>query len=272
MPLPAAPATTIENRFVTLEEERRRRAEQDLASDERPAILQIAVLAMLLFATIGVLWYFMQPPSADKLYGRIVAAAQDEDPVALMGEQDDVRNFLDRFPNDPRAGDIRHYQDEIELERLEQRFHIRARFPGREDQLTPVEHDYLEAVSYETSDPQQAADKLRALVQLYGPAAQSSDHTKLCVELAQRKLESFQSELAKDVADRKKVLDASLRRAEQVRIKDPAEARSIWQSIVELYGNKSWAADGVAKAKAALSQSTAQQPATPASDHTTDVR
>ncbi len=32
------------------------------------------------------------------------------------------------------------------------------------------------------------------------------------------------------------------------------QARGIWQSIVELYGDKSWAAGAVAKAKAALAE------------------
>jgi serine/threonine-protein kinase len=252
-PEPARPATIVENRFTTIEEDKRRAEELARAHEHGPAIVQIAVLALSLIAVVALLWYFTRPASADKLFARISAAAADDDPAALVAEQDDVKSFLDRFPDDSRIDDVRRYKDEIELERLEQRFRIRMRFPGRDDQLMPVEHDYIEAMSTQTSDPQRSVAKLQALVDLYSRQAAQSETTSLCLELARRQLAHLREQSSKLISQRLELLNSSLRRADALRASNPVAARKIWQGIIELYGDKSWAQAGVARARTALS-------------------
>jgi eukaryotic-like serine/threonine-protein kinase len=252
-PEPGRPATIAENRFTTIEEDKRRAQELARAQDQGPAIIQIAVLALSLIAVVALLWYFTRPASADKLFARISAAAADDDPAALVAEQDEVKSFLDRFPDDSRIDDVRRYKDEIELERLEQRFRIRMRFPGRDDQLTSIEHDYIEAISTQTSDPQRSIAKLQALVDLYSPQAAQSETTSLCVELARRQLAHLHEQSSKLISQRLELLNSSLRRADALKGSNPVEARKIWQGILELYGDKSWAQAAVARARAGLS-------------------
>jgi hypothetical protein len=102
--------------------------------------------------------------------------------------------------------------------------------------------------------PERTIEKLQAIIELYGSLRDHSDRTAQCIELARRQLQQLQLQAAKTVPQYRAVIDASLKRAEQVKTSSPEQARGIWQSIVTLYGDKSWAAAEVSKAKAALAE------------------
>jgi eukaryotic-like serine/threonine-protein kinase len=241
------------SRFTTVEEARRR-AEQELEPQSKLAIVQIILLASSLAMILGALWYFTRPPSADKLFARIEAAAADNEPGALLSVEDDVQSFLSRFPKDERAAAAKRYEDEIGLRHLEQRFRMRVRLLGRDDTLSPVERDYLEAMNSLGAEPQKTIDKLQAIVDLYGNGSDQSETTQQCVELARRELAQLREQDAKVVPDYRKSVEAELRRAGQLRMTSPEQARAIWRSIVTLYADKPWAADQVQRAKAALGE------------------
>jgi hypothetical protein len=258
----AAPASTSSagtraeaaaSRFTTVEEARRR-AEQEQQPQSKLAIVQIILLASSLAMILGALWYFTRPPTADKLFAQIDAAARDTDAAALPAVEDDVQSFLSRFPNDDRAATVKRYADEIGLTHLEQRFRMRVRLLGRDDALSPVERDYLEAMNSLGPEPQKTMDKLQAIVDLYGSASDPSETTQQCVELARRELEQLRKQDAKVVPEYRKSVDAELRRAQQLRTSSPEQAQAIWRSIVTLYADKPWAAEQVKRAKAALGE------------------
>ena len=170
----------MSGRFTTVEEDQRRSAELARESEQSPAIIQIVLLAVSILMIVGLLFYFMRPPSAAKLYARIEAAANDPEPNALRMAEEDVQSFLTRFPNDEHAADVKRYQDEINLQRLEQRFRLRVRSLSN-DALSPVEHDYLEAMNNVGVDPEQTIEKLQALVELYGALPDTvGSHFSMC--------------------------------------------------------------------------------------------
>jgi hypothetical protein len=246
-PGPAAATATVAGRFTTVEEDQRRSAELAREAEQSAPIVQIVLLAVSILMIVGLLWYFMRPPSAARLYSRIVAAANDPVPNSLLTAEEEVQSFLARFPNDERTSDVKRFQDEINL----QRFRLRIRSLSN-DALSPVEHDYLEAMNLAGVDPERTVAKLQALVALYGSLPNASDRTSQCVELARRELQQLQTQAAKAVPHHQAVIDASLKRAGQLQESSPEQARNIWQSIVTLYGDKVWAASQVAKAKEAL--------------------
>ncbi|MCR4413780.1 MAG: hypothetical protein NUV77_15275, partial [Thermoguttaceae bacterium] len=47
-------------------------------------------------------------------------------------------------------------------------------------------------------------------------------------------------------------LEVRLQRAEELRATDPAKARAIWNAVIQLYQDKSWAADVVRRAREGL--------------------
>jgi serine/threonine-protein kinase len=241
------------SRFTTVEEARRR-AEQELQPKSKLAIVQIILLASSLAMILGALWYFTRPPTADRLFARIETAAGDNDAGALLSVEDDVQSFLSRFPNDERAATVKRYDDEIGLRHLEQQFQMRVRLLGRDETLSPVERDYLEAMNSLGPEPRKTIDKLQAIVDLYGSGGDQSETTQRCVELARRELAQLREQDTKVVPEYRKSIDAQLWRAGQLRTSSPEQAQAIWRSVITLYADKPWAADDVKRAKAALGE------------------
>jgi serine/threonine-protein kinase len=249
-------ATIVQSRFTTVEEDERRREEMQRDSEGSPAAIQIALLALSLAMIAGLLWYLTRPPSAQALFARIDAAASnDTDPNALRNAEDDVQSFLERFPHDEHAAAVKNYQDEINLQKLQSRFQLRARDLAHDDSLAPAELDYMEAMNYLSLDPERAINRLQAVVDLYGSAGDPSERTTECVELARRELQQLRLQAAKTVPQYLALINSNLRKAEQLRASAPEQAQAIWRSIVTLYGDKPWATEQVAKAKAALAAS-----------------
>ncbi len=232
-------ATVVQNRFTTVEEDERDRAKLASETNHTP-IGQIALLAMSIAIILGLAWYFTRPPSAEKLWARIDAAAGDADPSSLLSAEDDVRSFLARFPDDEHAAAVKGYQDEINLQRLEKRFQLRVRLMSRDDSLSPVERDYLEAMNETGVNPQRTIDKLQALVQLYGSEGSQNESVGQCVELARREIVQLQQQSAKTAVEYQKLIDENLERAERLRETSPRRSArhlaeyyySVWRQAV----------------------------------------
>jgi serine/threonine-protein kinase len=242
------------DRFITVEEEERQR-ELDRRRERGPVVAQIVLLSISLLTLVALAWYFMRPPSADALYSRIEALANDEDHDRLLGAADDVASFLDRFPDDERAAQIRKHQEEIELLRLERRFSNRSRQLTRDASLLPIERDCIEALNQISLDPQRAADELRALVHVYASADFKDDRVVQVLEIARRQLARLEQQAREQSPAYLSAIDRSLKRAGQLQSEDLEQARAIWQSIITLYQDKPWATDRVQKARRELKQS-----------------
>jgi len=251
--LKAEPAPAPPDRFVTLEEEERER-ELRQRSERGPVVAQIVVLAASLIGLIALVIYFMQPPSADDLYDRIQALAADEDADRLLDAAADVKSFLVRFPDEPRAEQLRKYQDEIELLNLERKFARRSRQLTRDSNLLPVERDYIEAINQISIDPQRTADELRALLTVHGSTGSQEERVRQVLEVARRQLVRLDRQTVEQAAAYLPVIDQSLKRGGELKTDDPAAAKEIWQGIITLYGDKPWAAARVQQAREELAR------------------
>lgn len=257
--------SVAEDRFTTVKDE------EPIPKDEsRPLAVLLSLQTwglIIALAIVGLLgWSFMQPPSPDRLYERIAAQIDRDRPEALLGAEDNLRRFVETFPNDPRCAKVRSLLDEVELAKLERKF---QRHVGRMDRvvsLTPVEHAYLEALSYLRLDPELGAARLRAIVDLFGTSSanrgpeKQSGPTQLCVELARRRLAALEARIQRDGEAQQKTLDTQLTRAKQLADVNPDEARTIWRAIIELYGGKSWAQEAVDEASSELKKHSTQTP------------
>ncbi len=241
------------NRFTTVEEDERRQAEQR-QSERGPVWAQVAALAASLLTIIGLGWYLTRPPTADKLFQRIETIAADEKADRLLDAEDDIRRFLARFPDDPRAAKLKPFLDEIDLMHLERRVPRLQRQLSAGKSVSPVQRDYVEAISLAGTEPERAIAKLQAMLEVYGHLVNQPETTAQFLELARRKLKQLDEQSQHEAPDHLAVIDNSLREADRLRPADPAKARAIWSSIVELYGEKLWAAERVARAKAALQE------------------
>ena len=241
------------NRFVTVEEDERRRAEEEYSASGGGAVwLQIAGLAAALVALIGLGVYLMWPLSADKLFDRIEAVAAGPQSEHLADAEDNIKDFLRRFPDDSRAAKLKSYQEEIELQRLERQLQRAPRLPALGSSVLPIQRDFTEAIALASAEPHQAAAKLQAILDVYGQTPNPSERTGQFLELTRRHLKQLSQQMAQQAAERLASIDEKLQQAKELQATDPAKARAIWRGIIELYGDKPWAAERVAAAKQSL--------------------
>jgi serine/threonine-protein kinase len=244
-------------RFVPVAEEE---LDQPPAEEPRPTLFSLRtswqtwVLAGALLVVGLTIRWFLQPLTADALYQRIDAKASDPSPDALPQAETDIRDFLNRFPSDRRAAQLRGYEKEIELYWLEKRFRHRVQGLASTKRLQPIEQAYLEALPYIDLDAARGMAKLQAIVDLYQGADDATGPTALCLELARRRLAELQAQVEKHAAGQLRLLRQRLDAADALRPRDPEQARAMYRAVVELYGDKPWAADAIRRARQSLAE------------------
>jgi serine/threonine protein kinase len=234
------------------------RAREEVRDEEEGSWLSLQ--ALVLVAAIGALafgtWYFLQPPSLDKLYARAIAANEND---GLAEAEDDIVAFLRRAdPSDARSQELQELLDRIEVDRLGRQLEKRSRIRGKTQELSPVERDYVEALKQVDLDPELGMKKMMALVDLYGGDADDQpETTRQCLELAKRKLEKLRKDVAAYSREHRKRISAQLDRADAIAGDDLQTAQKIWRAVIELYDGKIWATDLVDRARAKLEERTA---------------
>ncbi len=194
----------------------------------------LAIVAGLALVLVGG-WYFLRPPSADELYAQIEAATADGELESLKAVQPQVATFLNRFPDDPRGEQVRALQDEAK-------------------EAHPIQRAYTEAKRYALANPELAASKFRAILDVYGGDEETGGETRHYLRLTQQQLKRIQDRIDAHAESDRKLLESRLARAAELRGSDPQAARRIYQGLVELYAEKPWAAEIIERAKTALDQ------------------
>jgi len=240
------------NHFTEVHEDELDRIESEPSGHHALISLQTWILAVALIAVGLGVWYSLQPPSADALYAAIIAKTGDGTADSLYAAEDEIGEFLMRFPKDSRCARLLEYQREIDLYRLERKFHRRLKGLAGTEQLLPIERAYLEAIRYVRLDRERGMAKLQALIDLYNHRADISGPTGQCLELARRRLRQLRKLVDDQAADHLALLQDRLDRAEQLSRTDPPLARTMWKAMIELYDDKPWAAEAVERARAAL--------------------
>ncbi len=246
-------------RFVVVPPEELGKTEEEPAQPSRPLIsIQTWILVAALLSVGGIVWYSLQPPTADQLYERVMRQADTGGIDALLAVEDDMTQFLLRFPEDPRVGKLQELRNEIELYRLERQLERGLRGQMDLGKLAPVERAYLEAIGLLRLDPDLAARKLQALIVLYSSSNPTNQEragpAHQCVELARRRLARLQQELEKAQPDVLNAVEERIKLAEELRGSDPERARNLCQAVITLYASKPWAADLLRRAQSLLEQ------------------
>jgi len=259
---PAAPSTASPGRFVLVGEDELDRPEHD-EPDSAMISWQTWALAASLIAVGMTVWWFLQPPSADALFQRIVKRTDNlsieaiPDKMTGLSDVEDafevIKDFSSRFPNDPRCVQLLEYENELDLRRMELKFEIQVKERRRAKSLTPAELMYLEAIGNARLDPTRAMVKLQALVDLFNNTS-SGDlaTTERCITLAQRRLDPLRREVEKQAAQQLPILRQRLDAADALRNSEPQRALAVYRAVVALYDEMPWAADEVDRARAAI--------------------
>ncbi len=238
-----------------------------LSEDGQPVISSQTVMLASALLVLGLgIWYMLQPPSADSLYAEIQESVkQTGEPLAAATE---INSFLELYPADPRSREMEAYLEENDVLRLEKRFALRANRLSRVEGLSPIEADYLDAMSTASINPAEAYERLQAMSVIYEHEDSPSGDISLVQKLIQRQLQRLREPAQYYIQSRLDLIRRRLADAEAADASDPSRATQLRQGVIELYGHQPWAAAEIARARAALA---AKQPATAPADEITEV-
>jgi hypothetical protein len=196
------------------------------------------------------------------LYATVKAAADRGDAAELLPAEADLTRFLQLYPSDARAAEIKDYQAQLERYRLERRLKP-SPLRGRTAQpLTPIERAYQDALRLAENDPEAALQRFEAFLAVFDGSADSEPideakrTTAQCLELARQQVARLRPEVEKLVADQRAALQRQLDRADQLAKTDRSAAEKIWQGIITLYRDKQWASDLIETAQNNLNRAT----------------
>jgi hypothetical protein len=211
-------------------------------------------MAVAVAALAGLVIFMLLPPSADTLYRQIAAAADSGELENLQSVDSEIRQFLQRFPEDSRADELEQYRSRLDVARLERQSQFKARLGGGGS--LPVQRAYLDAVRLSESDPERALARFESIVAVFDGAtsasAEESEANENYVKLARNRIEELQASVPESSAAQQKLVAARLDQADKLRAESPERAEKIYRGIIELYGEKRWASELVERAKEAL--------------------
>ncbi|MDD3470728.1 MAG: serine/threonine-protein kinase [Thermoguttaceae bacterium] len=218
------------------------------------------LLSVLMVVLGGIVWFF-QPVTADQLAKRIDTLLREptESGVNIEAEQP-IRDFLAEFPDDARANAMREQLGTIELFQLERRLEWRTRTTAMrgvasgERAMTPLEHEYLKAVTLAKEDPVKGIKRFDALVTLYAACEGVKDGNGQCYELLKRQRDKYKASLQTQIDFEKTELERLFEPLPAL-VKTDAEATAKqFAAIVELYGNRPWAKERIAAMRGLLQE------------------
>lgn len=231
---PATDSETGSSRFTKVDGQA---SPLPLDDEEQGGLL--APQTWLLVAALGLLlaagWYLMQPPSADRLHARIEAATVEGDLEQMKKAKRDIEQFLQHYSSDPRAEQVESLAEQI-------------------DQSHPVQRDYTQAKRLAMLNPELAAEKFQALIDVYDDGEQSPETVRHHVRQSRIKLKDLHKQIARRAAEGRAVVESRLDKAKSLAANNPPAARKIYEGIVTLYADKSWAAPLVQQARAGVAE------------------
>ena len=146
-----------------------------------------------------------------------------------------IEQFLVYYSDDPRADAVGHCK-------------------RRPVKPTRVQRAYTEAKRLAVLNPDLAAVRFQALIDVYGDDRDASDTARHFVKLARIKLKDLQKQLAQRVRDDRQVLESPTRAGPRTGHRQPGSGQKIFAGIVALYDDKPWAMEQVTRARAGLTQ------------------
>lgn len=211
--------------------------------------LSVAGLVLFLIAGLAVIVYAFRTPSADQLHSEIRAAEAADD---LRDAEPLIRQFLETYPDDPRAGDLEALEDLVAMDQFLSRLRGKAHRPGGAEGLAAAEQTFLEAMELRQRAPGRAEQQLRAWLAVHAPPGATLAPTiRRMASIARREISELRSKASAGKNDPR--VEALVDRIAWGRANlSKPQLRDLLSGIRQLYGSKQWAAPAVAHAESEL--------------------
>jgi serine/threonine protein kinase len=249
------PVPKSQTHFTTVaaERERLRRRSRNESNFQGPAWLKPLVTAAML-AIVGALvvgaWYASQPSSADQVFARLEAAADDGDPQMLVERQPDLELFEKLYSDDARIAQVRGWQKDLDSHRFQRKLERDARRVGGATYLPPVQQAFLRAARSKRTDQEEARRQFEFLLAVFGPDQDGDKTQQLCVEMARHELSRLHVAARQPDEDFGDQLVQRIQSAEESL--DPPALREFQRGVVELFGDQAWASEAVQRCRRGL--------------------
>jgi serine/threonine-protein kinase len=258
----AAAAAAGGSRFTTVEELHQAARAEAQRTARRDHWLRLAVAGGLLAAVAAGAYTALKPVTADQLHARIRGIT--ERPAGDLRDAGSlIEQFLARFPDDPRAAEIRELDHELQIDALDRRTRRR---PRDDAALPPIERDYRAAIAREPESAVACLAALEAILSLHdGDLAADAADARPWLDLVRRQIDRVGP-----LADRERQEDlaraaATLAEAESLateadgaappeRARLAARRRELLEGLVEIYAPRPHAAEPVAEARRLLAE------------------
>ncbi len=233
--------------FITAEEAAeidRQRVEEE--ERRRPRVIPVRTILFMTLLVVGIpaLILLLRPDNADQLYDKIVALqATGPDATSADRERADtlIREFRRRFSSDARAAELEELADQLDM--------LEMQVPP------PVQRLYREAEQLIKTAPEEALRRFESIVTLFNdPMLDLTAKERRFLERARRQKDDLRRIVNQIALEEGGILSARLAKARLRAEKNPAVARQICQSIIQLYGQRLWATQFVAQAQELLAQ------------------
>lgn len=214
--------------------------------DDRSPWMSVLGVSLLIVACIAAAYWFSRPPSPDQLFQPIAAAMQTEDEERLGSVEDQARQFVDRYPDDPRSEEVRQLIEELDSNRMVRQLLRRSDATGK--QLDALEQAFVDCARTRDTDPNQAKRKLAALIQVFPERDDFTVRQRRIVRSAKKMLQQLEAVPATEL--RNVALESLQAQLHWVEAHLDAEQRKAWiRSAIELYQDKPWAEEFIASLK-----------------------
>lgn len=185
--------------FVTVDDSQGGAIERSIAkpADTRKNHLlsTIGLIALLVVVVAGIVWG-LQPPSANKLFGRIQTVAELDDDDALIEVKSTMEDFVRIYPQDPRSPEVSALLRDYDAHRLWRRLERRIRKRGALANLTTIQSTYVEAFRARELDPGKARALFLSIASLTVSALEDEvADDQECVKMAEHCAERLAPEL-----------------------------------------------------------------------------
>ena len=236
------------DQFTQVDPNRPMTDDQDETEDSLLMTVSKISLSVILIALLVVGgWYMLKPANEAQLYERIKAAAQNDDPDALIKSSAQIEAFLDRFPDSPHFAQVKEHQRDIELQRVHRSFEQKTRNTRVAGKMSASARAYLQALQKSRTDQEGAAVQMQAVIDLF--SGMPDKEAQQYVELAKADLASLNKQIEQRRKDSLQLLNSRLQDADKLSKTDPEAAQTIYRAIVILYADKPWAAAIVDQAR-----------------------
>lgn len=214
--------------------------------------LSIGFMVAALLGCVALGWWMFRLDSADDLYAQIAAAVDSGDEYAMQEVRPAIDEFIARFPDDTRRGDVQAIADDADLQQALSRLQrIAAR---KREAMSAIEQAFLDCLIAREKTPETYQAKLQAFLAVFGQLSGLSRPEQRLVELA-KFAEKVQPTPKLEIPQSTIQLEKLIRSAEAEL--SGAALLDYYRSLLVLYEGKPWAAEQLARIRGRLASDAA---------------